>query len=510
MTKELVIRGVPRALERDAWWFGADAPAAGRQPPNNEARIGGWAGRPICILAALVAFADFLFWGRDAGLSLSVFAIAVFASAAVGRPWREVLGPSALAGVTVLPIIEYVQALSVLFLAVGLVVAVAWVRLPETRRLGDIAGRAVALVLAMPLKAPRDLRTSLRHSGTAAIADRTRAYALLRIWGVPIGGTAILISLLLDANPILADWLARAFDLDINWSETAVRTLFWVGLAMILWPLVSIKGEVRTISGTDLPTRLPTPAGFNAGSVLRALILFNLVLGIQTAMDAALLWGEGRLPDGMGYAEYAHRGAYPLLATALLAGAFALAARPYLSESRLLRPLVLLWLAQNVALCISSAKRLDLYVDAFGLTYLRLYVMIWIAVVGIGLSLTAWQIWKRRPNRWLLLRCAMFGAGVLYLASFVNFAHIIATQNLSNSDRPVDWRYLENLPDIANPVIHASVAFASLEDVRFRNRFGQPDPIVGWRDWGFRRWRVAANMAIAEPAKAEDEDTGRR
>ena len=49
-----------------------------------------------------------------------------------------------------------------------------------------------------------------------------------------------------------------------------------------------------------------------------------------------------RLPDGMTYANYAHRGAYPLMLTGLLAGAFALVAQPWL-ESRMMRVLLLVW-----------------------------------------------------------------------------------------------------------------------------------------------------------------------
>lgn len=70
----------------------------------------------------------------------------------------------------------------------------------------------------------------------------------------------------------------------------------------------------------------------------------------------------------MSHAEYAHRGAYPLLATAMLAGSFAMAARPFWAEHRLIRPLLLFWLAQNLALCGAAALRLDLYIAAYGQT----------------------------------------------------------------------------------------------------------------------------------------------
>ena len=501
MTTELVIRGVPRALERDAWWFGAEAPAGTPHQPTRDAGIARRGGRPILILLALLALADALFWEHETGLSLAVFAMAVCTSVAIGKPARDVWRPMVLVGAAALPVIEYTQASSILFLVLGTVAAIAWIRSPGTHRFDDIAKRAARLVFAMPVRGLLDVRRSLRRANTLGTPDGNRAVAVLRNWGVPVGGTVILVSLLLDANPILDDWMTGAFDLNVNWSEAVVRGLFWSGVAIVLWPLVSIT-EVAPIRLPAVPTAgLPGRAGLNAASVLRALVMFNLVLGVQTVIDLAVLWGEGHLPKGMGYAEYAHRGAYPLLATALLAGVFALASRPFLDERPFLRALVLLWLAQNVALCISSAKRLDSYVDAFGLTYLRLYVMIWILVVAIGLGLTAWQIWKRRPNRWLLIRYILLGVAVLYAASFANFAHVIATHNLHTSDRPIDWAYLNQLPDIVDPTVRASGAFAALDE-RKRNLFDGPDAIRGWRDWSFRRWRVEANMAVVRSTEA--------
>ncbi len=47
---------------------------------------------------------------------------------------------------------------------------------------------------------------------------------------------------------------------------------------------------------------------------------------MQTLSDLAFLWGGLRLPEGITHADYAHRGAYPLIVTALLAAVFVLAA----------------------------------------------------------------------------------------------------------------------------------------------------------------------------------------
>ena len=76
--------------------------------------------------------------------------------------------------------------------------------------------------------------------------------------------------------------------------------------------------------------------GVNVASVANALVCFNLILGVQTVMDGLYLWTGASLPPGMALASYAHRGAYPLLATALLAEAFALSLAkpdwPYLCD----------------------------------------------------------------------------------------------------------------------------------------------------------------------------------
>src|ERR1700675_844643 len=99
---------------------------------------------------------------------------------------------------------------------------------------------------------------------------------------------------------------------------------------------------------------------FGKAAMVRSLILFNVLFAVQSGLDLTYLWGGASLPDGMSHAEYAQRGAYPLIATALLAAGFVLIAmRPGgpSEQSRLIRPLVLLWVGQNLLLVISSIFR---------------------------------------------------------------------------------------------------------------------------------------------------------
>ena len=64
----------------------------------------------------------------------------------------------------------------------------------------------------------------------------------------------------------------------------------------------------------------------NETSVRNALLMFNVMFALQTGLDLAIVSGGAALPEGLSYASYAHRGAYPLVVTALLAGVFAITA----------------------------------------------------------------------------------------------------------------------------------------------------------------------------------------
>lgn len=295
-------------------------------------------------------------------------------------------------------------------------------------------------------------------------------------------------ALLMEANPVFLTLGTEYLDL---WQLTR-RTAFWVGIAVLTTPvLLPIRDEPRL---DDLPVPRFPGLGLNMRSVLRALLMLNALICVQMVSDLAILIGGADLPGGMGHAEYAHRGAYPLLATAMLAGVFALLARPFWHEHRLIRPLMLLWLLQNIVLTGAAALRLDLYIDAYGLTYLRLYALIWMGLVALSLGLSILQMILDRSTAWLVLRTAGLGLATLYLCAFVNFAAIIAAQNLSRPEP--DLAYVCEL----GPMAAAQSSAATPLPV---DSFGlpacaarMPPRIDGWRDWGYRSWRV--NRMVAE------------
>lgn len=516
MQKERNIHGLPRSIALDGWWLNSSQDLL--QPPNAPGTRGRsmWPGirksGPRYGLLLLILVADFLFWGHQTGLSLAVFGGAVFVIATSDvRPYRHLLRSAILLVLGMLPVVNYVQPLSLVFLAASLLGSLIWARLPLGGA-GAIVTGAWHLAFRIPVAGLSALILSLstfRHQshGAAQSPQGSPLRIFLRNWAFPLGGTLVFGALLLDANPVLASLITFESDL----TELVRRGLFWLGAGLLLWPFLDQGAPDLTPIGSPAQgLRLPG-LGINANSTLRALWMFNLLVGVQTFLDLSIFIGGADLPKGMTYASYAQRGAYPLLMATILAGAFALAARPFLGEFRALKPLMLLWLGQNIALGLSALLRLDLYIDAYGLTYLRVRALIWMGLVALGLALTAWQVWKSHSNRWLVLRGGVLGIATLYLCSFVNFAAIIAETNLARWPR-TDISYVCALGPTAAAVLADNLR-RNPELIIPMSRYACElrAPIVqGWRDWGYRNWSVSRYFDEAHRTELVNENTASR
>ncbi|WP_172982771.1 DUF4153 domain-containing protein [Roseovarius bejariae] len=490
--KSFLVRGVPASIQTDSWWMDGVTRRLAK-PRKDGTREPGRFER-MAALAALILLADMLLWGVDAGLSLALFgAMLLFAGLAMqdGKGW----GGFILGVALMLPLLEQVQALSILFWWVGLLMGAAWIALGGWPGLAGAMRGALRLIWLGPWQAANDLWNGL--SVTKAPSDGALGKAVLG-WGLPVGLGLIFLSLLVGANPVFEEWANDLSRIDL---PDLSRVSFWAGIAVLIWPMLTLAGfqeRLRLPGRAERhgPRRLPR--WLNPDAVRRSILLFNLLFAVQTTMDLTYLWGGVALPQGVGYAQYAHRGAYSLLVTALLAGGFAIVARPFAEADRWLRAALLFWVGQTVWLVISSMLRLELYVDVYGLTRLRLSAAIWMELVTALLALVLWQIVARKPAGWLVLRGTVLSVGVLYFSLFLSFDFTIAHYNLTHEVRK-DAYYICRLGPAALPAIRvyeAETGHALCErfDYLEPHRIGSTD----WREWGFREWRVLRKLERLE------------
>jgi Ca2+/Na+ antiporter len=467
---------------------------------------------PAISAVACVALADWLFYGWPIGISLVLFlgvvGIVAVASHRVSVPRNIQIVMAAMFVAGLLALIEEVNNLSVIvgLLAIALFVIVMTAHEPSSwqRNLFD----AAMIPFRGPFQLVGDLFGALRHMKTWTPGWLGSLVA----WIVPLSAFAIFLSLFASANPLIEHRLMQ-IDLSALFDLLdPLRIWFWALVACAVWPL--LRRSIRRRSAPELEPVATIAADhldldylLGVQAVTRSLILFNALFALQSGLDLTYLWGGANLPDGMSHAEYAHRGAYPLIATALLAAGFVLIAmRPGgpAEHSRLIRPLVLVWTGQNVLLVISSIFRLDLYVAAYSLTYLRLAAFIWMVLVAMGLVLMLIQIELRKPNSWLIAANAMSLALVLYGCCFINAPRLIASYNVEHCREAggtgpnLDLPYLASLGPQALPSVEAyvkkvpvlwSIAWDFRHIYETRLRPGN------WRAWSFRTWRLQRYLA---------------
>lgn len=261
-----------------------------------------------------------------------------------------------------------------------------------------------------------------------------RLQRLLPVVILPLVGSLVFMGLFAAANPVIEQWLTSFSAPRID-SWTLLRVMLWLAIIWLVWSLMRprrLRYLVNTFDGrgeADIP-------GVSAASVTLSLIAFNVLFLGQNAMDAAWLWGLVPLPDGMTLASYAHRGAYPLIVTALLAALFVLVAlRPgsVTVSIRPIRMLVGLWIGQNLFLVFNAALRTIDYIEAYSLTVLRISALLWMGLVALGLILVLWRMLANKSATWLI-NANLGAAGLLLtIVCFVDLGAVAAQWNVRNA-----------------------------------------------------------------------------
>lgn len=480
------------------------------------------------ILIALVWLADWLFYGHVPGLSLAVFicflslAVVLMASHRTPVPNRS-LALATLAAALV-PSLQVVNPLSLVFALTGLIV---FTLLINRRFGGDMLARlnlARVFVTAWPMRLLIDLVRLLKGKGAAGAKSFMPAAG--PGWFLPVTCSLIFVGLFASANPLIEAWLSKLDLISFLGDADPLRWGFWAAALVLCWPFLRVRTWLPTPEpALAVDAAEPGHAGrrldvfFSELAVFRSLLLFNAIFALQNGLDATFLWGGAALPEGMTYAAYAHRGAYTLIVTALLAAAFVLfaARRGAPSEhSARVRWLLLLWTAQNALLVQYCVLRLNLYVEAYALTYWRVAAFAWMALVFGGLVLIfAKFIWSKSAA-WLIKSNLICLTIVLYAAGNTNLPALIANHNVqlhaADKIRVIDPVYLASLGPAALPAIDQVLAnlerygFASSRAIhtsaafqlgRARTRLARQVALqaADWRAWGWRHARTKAYLA---------------
>lgn len=185
-------------------------------------------------------------------------------------------------------------------------------------------------------------------------------------------------------------------------------------------------------------------------SVLVA-VLYVIFCGIQIIY---LFGGGGELPAGVTYAEYARQGFFQLLVVCILNLGAVLTMEHFFQRNRAVDAVLTVISVCTIIMTASSGWRMILYILAYQLTFLRVVVLVALAVITLLMAGTICYIWNRR---FPLFQYGMAVVCVSYV--LFAFAHVdagIAAYDLAqieNGNTAGDYSYLSCLSTDAAPVI---------------------------------------------------------
>lgn len=414
--------------------------------------------RPAALWAALVtAVLSALLLGEGIGVNLLAVALpAAFAAAlsaqAAGRrirPWTAVWAVGALALLAV-PALR--DANWPTFLAVVAALALGSLALHGSRTWrGVLAGSAGLLGGLAP--GARWAWKGLRERTTGAAVH----------WGPLIRGAGAAVALLVVFGALFASADAAFADLlgdlapDVTLGNGPLRAVFF------LLGLFGALAAARTAAAPLRWDRIEGTPGRPRGRLewaLPLLVLDALFAAFNAVQLAVLFGGYDKVlrETGLTYAQYARQGFWQLLwATLLTLVVIALALRwaPCGNERdrSLVRAVLGTLCGLTLVVVASALRRMDLYVDAYGLTRLRVSVAgaeLWLGAV-IVLLMAAGLF----GGRWLPRAVAGSAAAAVLAFGLLSPDGLVAEQNVARYERTgkLDLEYLRDLSADAAPAL---------------------------------------------------------
>ncbi|MFJ2589301.1 DUF4153 domain-containing protein [Streptomyces sp. NPDC087538] len=379
---------------------------------------------------------------------------AYFAARAAGRRLRPWTAFWAVGGLALLAVPALRDAGWPVFLAVVSAIALGSLALHGSRSwLGVFLGSlglfsAIADGLAWGGRGVHALTAGSRGRLGVVLRSVAVAVVLLIVFG----------ALFASADAAFADVLGDLMP-DVSLTGTPWRfLLFLVGLIGALAAAYAAAAPIRWDGLTVRP-------GKARGRVEWALplIVLNLLFAVFIAVQLTVLLGgydKVMAETDLSYSEYARQGFWQLLwATVLtllvIALALRWAPRGKSGDRTLVRTVLGVLCLLTLIVVASALRRMDLYVDAYGLTRLRISVAaveLWLGVVLV-LIMAAGVFGAR-----MLPRAVAASAAVAVLAfGLISPDGLIAEQNVQRyrDDHSIDVAYLKDLSADAVPALDA-------------------------------------------------------
>ncbi len=280
------------------------------------------------------------------------------------------------------------------------------------------------------------------------IEDNTEGKGKYIFFGAVIAIPFLFVILLLlsDADAVFSNTLERIFSFDFEWDFRITEIAF-----LFLFAFFASYSILCRLSIHDLKEEMTDRQRLEPIMGITFTGLVSLVyLAFCYIQIVYLFGGLGTLPENYTYASYAREGFFQLVFVCLINLLLVLGCMKYFRKDRILEGILTFICACTYIMIVSSAYRMILYIQAYNLTFLRLFVL-W-ALCVIFLLVTGALIMIYRKNFPYARYCIVIVTALYLIFFFSRPDYRIARYNLAQDT--TDYYYLKNLSLDAAPAIY--------------------------------------------------------
>jgi len=496
----------------------------------------------ISALLTAVVF-DRLFYQMSLGLNLTIFAVLVVALVVHRISWKALSMPArwAMAG-TVLAALMVVVHGSVIAPIMAVLGLLWFSALAHERAL-----RSIPMAFAQSFANFVSLPMAVLDGGGDLVPQRGAArngWRWARLTVVPLLVLALFFQLYRVGNPKF-DHLTAGF-LDGLWEAIAdlfslvftAHVLFFLfglfvsaGLVFRFAPTLVAQWE-QGLSDSMRRVRFKRPHWLaplamnplererRRGIVLLALV--NALLLVVNIIDIDWVWVGFTVPEDFSLKQFVHEGTYALIFSILLSIVVVLwvfrGNQNFYWRNTWLKRLAMLWVAQNGILALSVFLRNWHYIDFHGLAYKRIGVIVFLALVLVGLVTLLIKV-KERRSLYYLVRVNTWAAFAMLVGlTTIDWDSFIVRVNLKHANPgEIDIDNYLAMSDKVLPLLYANIDLVEkqmeqhkhnrvrwvehLEPTRFRtvldikrDRFLLRKADQRWQEWTWADARTHAGL----------------
>ncbi|MBM3706559.1 MAG: DUF4173 domain-containing protein [Actinobacteria bacterium] len=485
----------------------------------------GWKSRFIIYGIITGTVFDILFYNKTLGISYPVFIIFLLILVIVEfRKYLILLNktawlftvPMMLLSLTFFiysnPVLKILNYLLIPLFVLVFIILLAKINKSDwsnIRFVGDIAKRIFVPVrfIHRPFTGLAETETNSK-GGAGKTANRSLLKILTGILiSVPI--IALILWLLTSADLVFKDIFIN-IPLFTAFKHFLLIIVVAVYTACFSWALIKAFNERKELQHNRKQRKLfldPTV-------IITILILTNIVYGVFSYVQFAYLFGavSYTLPSSFTYAEYARRGFAELVVATVINFAILVIAITYVKKEAkkiftVVRALLCILVIFTFVLLVSAFYRMTLYEQAYGFTYLRIFVQAFMVMLFFLFIVNIIYIWI--PKLPIIKSYFVIALAVYIVLNFANVDVIIAKNNIARyrSTQQIDFVYLKGLSWDAVPEI--KLFYKSIKDSKdteekqmaedmllyFSEKKSELEKIRSWQSFNISRHR-AANFII--------------